>query len=82
MAKAVVKLQESRTDSKSYSLDKIKKALSDNNACYVLITCGSPSKDGKMEVEMSYDGDEVLAAYMVDNAQQIFDNHSKTSKSR
>lgn len=58
-----------------YSLDKIKKALSENNACYVLITCGSPSNDGKMEVEMFYDGDEALAAYLVDNAQQVFENN-------
>jgi hypothetical protein len=82
MAKAVIKLQETSTDSKSYSLDKIKKALIDNNACYVLITCGSPSDDGKMNVEMSYEGDDVLAAYLVDNAQQIFDERSKKTKSR
>ncbi len=81
MAKAVVKLQESGTDSKSYSLDEIKQTLADNHACYVLITCGSPSNDGKMNVEMSYEGDEVLASYLVDNAQQIFDEHSKESKS-
>lgn len=82
MAKAVVKLEGKNAVSKDYSLDKIKKVLGENNICYVLITCGSPSSDGKMEVEMSYDGDEVLAAYLVDNAQQVFDDRSKTMKSQ
>lgn len=49
----------------------VKNTLSENNACYVLITCGEPSKDGKMEVEMTYQGDPVLAAYLVESAQNI-----------
>ncbi len=47
--------------------------LADDGACYVLITCGAPSKDGKMEVEMTYQGDPVLAAYLVESAQQFID---------
>lgn len=50
-----------------------KSALSDNNTCYVLITCGAPSKDGKMQVEMTYQGDPVLAAYLVESAQNFID---------
>ena len=52
---------------------EIKKALSENNTCYVLITCTEASKDGKMEVEMSYGGDPILAAYLVESAQSIID---------
>jgi hypothetical protein len=52
---------------------EIKKALSENNTCYVLITCSEASKDGKMEVEMSYSGDPILAAYLVESAQTIID---------
>lgn len=52
---------------------EIKKALSENNTCYVLITCTKASKDGKMEVEMSYGGDPVLAAYLVESAQNIIE---------
>lgn len=52
---------------------KIKKALSENNTCYVLITCSEASKDGKMEVEMTYGGDPILAAYLVESAQNIID---------
>ena len=52
---------------------EFKKALSENNSCYVLITCSEASKDGKMKVEMSYGGDPVLAAYLVESAQNIID---------
>ncbi len=52
---------------------EIKKAISKKNSCYVLITCGEPSQDGKMEVEMSYGGDPVLAAYLVESAQNIIE---------
>ncbi len=44
------------------------------NACYVLITCGEPNKDGKMDVEMTYEGDTLLAAYLLENAQSILDD--------
>lgn len=57
---------------KESSVD-VKQALGENNACYVLITCGTPSKDGKMQVEMSYEGDPLLAAYLVESAQNIID---------
>jgi hypothetical protein len=74
MAKSIIELEK-------YSLEKIRKSLSENNACYVLITCNEPSKDGKMNVEMSYEGDEVLASYLVENAMQVFDNNTQTEKS-
>ena len=52
----------------------VKKALAKNNVCYVLITCGEPSEDGKMQVEMTYEGDECLAAYLIESAQGIIDH--------
>ncbi len=79
MGKAAVKLESG--EAKDYSLAKIKRMLGENNECYVLITCGSPSHDGKMEVEMSYGGDEVLAAFLVESAQQTFEqNQIKQTK--
>lgn len=51
----------------------VNNTLEDDGACYVLITCGAPSKDGKMQVEMTYQGDPVLAAYLVESAQQFID---------
>ena len=77
MAEKVVKLK-----ADGYSLEQIQNTLGDNNACYVLITCSEPSADGKMNVEMSYNGDEVLAAYLVENAMQVFQESAKSEKSR
>jgi hypothetical protein len=47
--------------------------LAKNHACYVLITCGEPSADGNMHVEMSYQGDATLAAYLIQGAQSFMD---------
>ena len=57
----------------------ITKQLAENNACYVIITCGEPSEDGKMEVEMTYEGDEVLAAYLIESAQGFIDQQGNAS---
>ncbi len=43
------------------------------NACYVLITCGEPTDDGKMQVELTYEGDSDLASYLVDAAQSYLE---------
>jgi hypothetical protein len=51
------------------SRQELRKELAEKNACYVLITCGEPSEDGKMEVEMTYEGDASLAAYLIESAQ-------------
>ena len=53
-----------------------KKALDKKIACYVLITCTEPNAEGKMDVELNYEGDETLAAFLVENAAQVFDNES------
>jgi len=47
-----------------------------DHACYVLITCGQPSADGKMQVEMTYEGDPTLAAYLIENAQGFIDQEN------
>ncbi|MBX9744952.1 MAG: hypothetical protein K2X08_07070 [Chlamydiales bacterium] len=75
MSKAIFK-----TQSKNALLSKIKKELSERYACYVLITCTDPSEDGKMDVEMDYEGDEVLAAFLLENAGQVFDQKLSSSK--
>jgi len=62
------------SNEKKYSLKEIKKALSEKHTCYVLITCSKPSEEGKMNVELSYDGDENLASYLLQNAQDVFEN--------
>jgi len=55
-------------------IDKdIREQLAKKYACYVLITCDSPSDDGRMNVEMSYEGDPALAAYMLQGAQSYLE---------
>lgn len=60
---------------KHSSHQKLKNDLKKNKAGYVLITCSEPSSEGNMEIEMSYDGDEVLASYLIDSAQEFFDTN-------
>ncbi len=52
----------------------VKKVLAKNHSCYILITCGKPSADGNMQVEMSYEGDACLAAYLIESAQGVIDD--------
>lgn len=61
---------------------QFEKAVKENCACYVLITCSEPNSDGKMEVEMNYQGDETLAAFLVENASQVFDDRFHCRKSK
>lgn len=79
MSKRAIKLHQSKGDG-STILGKIKKALGDQHACYVLITCTEPTSDGKMQVEMNYEGDETLAAFLVENASQVFDDRLNSSR--
>lgn len=52
---------------------RLKDELAKNHACYVLITCDQLSEDGQMQVEMSYQGDATLAAYILQGAQLRLD---------
>jgi hypothetical protein len=39
----------------------------------VLVTCKPACPEGKMQVEMSYDGDPVLAAYLMEGASEYLE---------
>ncbi|MCB1109571.1 MAG: hypothetical protein KDK64_01195 [Chlamydiia bacterium] len=58
-----------RADFRPSSISQLKKALSDEHLSFVLITCSKPSKEGKMNVEMDYNGDPALIAYLMKNAE-------------
>ena len=64
------------------NLSRMKKKLKNQCSCYVLITCSAPSSDGKMDVEMDFDGDEDLAALLVDNAAQAFNARTLRKESQ
>lgn len=53
--------------------EHITETLSENHPCYVLITCGKPKLNGQIEVEMTFGGDPVLAAYLVQSASSIME---------
>jgi hypothetical protein len=53
--------------------ERIKKALAKDHACYVLITCKKAQADGRMDVELDYEGDEALAAYLIQGAQNYLE---------
>ena len=54
-----------------------------NSAGYVLITCSNPCSEGKMDVEMSYDGDRALIEYLLKGAEEHFsaEDHSSNEVS-
>lgn len=52
--------------------DEIKEKLGDSVACYVLITCNEPNPDGEMNVELTYEGDPLLAEFLIHGAQNYF----------
>jgi hypothetical protein len=56
---------------------RIRKLLSKDYAGFVLVTCKLPLHDGQMEVEMSYEGDPILAAYLLDGAKQSLEGEEQ-----
>lgn len=50
------------------------KALAKEHACYVLITCSEPADNGQMDVDMTYEGDPTLAAYLLEGAQSYLED--------
>ena len=67
---------------KEDTFSRMKKVLKDQCACYVLITCTAPEADGKMNVAMDFEGDEDLAAFLVENASQVFDSRMPRRESK
>ncbi len=62
-------MHEGMKKQKGQSMKKKNGTLKEDQACYILITCGKPAPDGKMAVEMTYEGDPLLASYLLENAQ-------------
>ena len=82
MGRKIVTIGQEGKKSNGELLDKVKEHLGEKWSCCVLITCTKPQKNGKMEVEMSFDGDEDLAAFLVENASQVFEERGFLRESR
>jgi len=59
---------------------RVQKLLEKDFEGYVLVTCRPAAGDGKMQVEMSYDGDPVLAAYLMEGAQEYLEEEDADSE--
>lgn len=58
---------------KKKSRKALQEELMKNYECFVLITCDKVQPDGNMQVEMSYEGDPALAAYLLEGAQSFME---------
>lgn len=54
------------------NISKLKEALVRQGLSFLLITCTEPSKEGKMDVEMDYEGDRDLIAFLMKSAENYF----------
>ncbi len=75
----VIELRKRAKCKSNLSSQDLRNALAEKNACYVLITCGEPTEDGKMEVEMTFEGDASLAAYLLESAQGLIESQTEAS---
>ena len=57
-------------EGKGTALAELKKNLGDTYTCFVLITCTQPDENGNMDVALDFEGDESLAAFLIENAAQ------------
>lgn len=55
-------------------LKHLKGVLKKDPSCYVLISCSQQSREGQMNVEMTYQGDIRLVAYLLHDAQGIIED--------
>lgn len=56
----------------------LREALDKNPSSYLLITCGEPAEDGRIQVEMTCQGlDAALASYLLQGAQSFIDQEEE-----
>ena len=75
------KLIQDQDGPKDERLVLAKQLLKEIYPCFVLLTCTKPQKDGKMQVEMDFEGDEDLASMITEHACQVFDERATVPNS-
>lgn len=78
MGKKIVKIE----IEKKVLMAKLKSVIGDQCACFVLISCSEPSTEGQMDVQMHFEGDETLVAFLLENATQVFDEQIPKRQSK
>lgn len=51
----------------------------ENHGLFIMITCTKPSEDGKIQVEMTYEGDPFVLSYILKKAQEQFEQNDDIS---
>lgn len=74
-------VQDEEISSRQEPLIRAKQILKKLYPCFVLITCTEPQKDGEMQVEMDFEGDEDLASMITEHATQVFDGRNSVQNS-
>lgn len=69
MGKNITSLFKSIITNRKERQKKMGEILGKDINCYVLITCSNPNRNGKMNVDLIYEGDRELAAYLIQSAQ-------------
>lgn len=57
--------------------EKVKKLLRTDHVGYVLITAKKSLTNDNLEVDMSYEGEVALASFLLEGAQEVFDELSE-----
>ena len=73
MSKRMIKVDREDLNVHAAAIESAKKILGEACACCILISCTEPKKDGNMDIEMHYEGDEILAAFLLESANQVFE---------
>lgn len=82
MDKTSVKIPVKNLDLHQAALDSAKNILGESCICCIMITCSQSGLDGNMQVEMHYEGDESLAAFLLENANQVFEERLSKKESK
>lgn len=53
--------------------DRLLQELAKRYPSYVLVTAGVPNAEGRLDVQLSYQGDPWLARYLIDGAADVLD---------
>lgn len=82
MSKAIVRVNEKDLNAHEVALLRAKKELGEKCVCCILISCSETANDREMQVEMHFDGDESLAAFLLESANQVFDKKFSERESK
>lgn len=64
----------------NFTLPAIKATAGNGDLCTINVTCSQPSESGEMSVECSFEGDAVLATFLLEKALRYVESHVDDEK--